>query len=134
MGYGQSYYTLRSIFMDGIPPPEIKILLRVFTMKDIPLGDLSGTNPAIPPDTSRSSHPVEVEIPEKEKVAFDLWLRQLWQEKDDSITRISEVGSFIERAETFEIPVKLRQRREILDAFCCFLPAATFHLWRKLRR
>lgn len=85
MGYGQSYYTLRSIFLHGIPPPSIHMHLRMFDVAtNVPIGDLSKTNPTVIP---KSSSPVEVEIPETEKATFDIWLRELWREKDEAITR-----------------------------------------------
>jgi len=38
MKYGQSYYTLQSIFFDGVPPPVIHMHLRVFNVgKDVPI-------------------------------------------------------------------------------------------------
>lgn len=46
MGYGQSYYTLRSIFFDGVPPPRIHLHLRLFDVsKEVPIGDLSSKPP-----------------------------------------------------------------------------------------
>ena len=53
LGYGQSYYTLRSIFFDGVPPPSIHIHMRKFhVQQQVPIGDLSATNPKTLPDTS----------------------------------------------------------------------------------
>jgi hypothetical protein len=130
MGYGQSYYTLRSIFLHGVPPPAIHMHLRIFDVaSNVPTGDLSKTNPAVVPN---SKSPVEVDIPEAEKAAFDLWLRELWQEKDQSITRWFEAASFSKTS--FDIPLKLRSKREILDAFCFFLPAGAGYVWRAIRK
>ena len=109
MGYGQSYYTLRSIFFDRIPPPVIHMHLRMFDVaRDVPIGDLSSARPDFLPNGSSHSHSpssspsayaptrsssstpptgaTEVDIPESEKTAFDAWLRQLWTDKDDFIT------------------------------------------------
>ncbi|KAJ7655086.1 acyltransferase-domain-containing protein [Mycena polygramma] len=128
MGYGQSWYTLRSIFLSGVPPPAVHFHLRMFSMQDLPIGDLSMAHPTIVPN---SSSPVEVEIPEPEKAAFDLWLRELWHEKDEAITRWFETASFAKTS--FEIPLKLRRNRDILDAFCFFLPAAVGYVWSRIR-
>ncbi|KAF7339880.1 Lysocardiolipin acyltransferase [Mycena venus] len=130
MGYGQSWYTLRSIFLHGVPPPAIHYHLRLFGMNDVPIGDLSKTNASVVPDSKSSA--VEVEIPEAEKAVFDLWLRELWHEKDRSITRWFESSSFA--TTSYEIPLKLRQKRDILDAFCFFLPAAFGYMWSRIRK
>ncbi|KIK71227.1 hypothetical protein GYMLUDRAFT_33364 [Collybiopsis luxurians FD-317 M1] len=135
LGYGQSYYTLRSMFFDGVAPPALHVHLRLFNVQDLPIGDLSGTKSPKFPDTSPNKHAVEVEIPESEKTTFDLWLRDLWREKDESMTRFFEVGRFSKKeVAEFEIPLRLRRRREIFDAFCFFLPVTVFGcLWSKVK-
>ena len=46
LAYGQSYYTLRSIFFDGVPPPQIHLHLRLFDVnKEVPIGDLTSKLP-----------------------------------------------------------------------------------------
>ncbi|KAJ6574835.1 acyltransferase-domain-containing protein [Mycena capillaripes] len=127
--YGQSWYTLRSIFVSGIPPPAIHLHLRMFSMENVPIGDISQTNPNVIPN---SSSPIEVEIPEPEKATFDLWLRELWHEKDEAITKWFERCSFAETS--FEIPLRLRRNRDVLDAFCFFLPAAVGYMWSRIRK
>ncbi|KAJ6604382.1 acyltransferase-domain-containing protein [Mycena vulgaris] len=130
MGYGQSYYTIRSIFIHGVPPPAIHMHLRMFDVAtNVPIGDLSKTNPTATPN---SSSPLEVEIPETEKAAFDIWLRELWHEKDTSMTRWFEGASFGEGS--FEIPLRLRKKREVFDACGFFLPAAVGYVWSRIRK
>lgn len=130
MGYGQDYYTLRSMFMSGVPPPAVHMHFRMFDVAtEVPIGDLSKTNPAIIPD---SSSPVEVEIPESEKAVFDVWLRELWREKDESITGFFEKRSLSETS--FEFPLKLRTKREIMDALGLFIPAAFDYVWSRVRK
>lgn len=73
-----------------------------------------------------------VDIPEDQKQIFDEWLRQLWKEKDEWIDE-----SFERKAASqgqIEIPLKLRRKRDILDAFCFLLPAAAAYVAGKLRR
>lgn len=134
MGYGQSYYTLRSIFMGGVPPPAVHIHLRIFDVaSDVPIGAMPTRKSAV--NGLLNQHPAEVEIPEAEKEQFDVWLRELWQEKDESVTRFLETASFSEgrRPTTvIEIPLRLRRKRDILDAFCFFLPACAFYIWVKI--
>ncbi|KAF5368472.1 hypothetical protein D9758_002417 [Tetrapyrgos nigripes] len=135
LGYGQSYYTLRSMFFDGTAPPALHIHLRMFDVAaDVPIGDLSATNPAVDVEPSPEKSTVEVEIPEVEKTTFDLWLRELWREKDESITRWHEKEKFSEASPPpVEIPLKLNQTRDIFDAFCFFLPAAAGYVWGRVR-
>jgi Acyltransferase C-terminus len=140
MGYGQSYYTLRSIFFDGCPPPVIRIHLRCFDVaKDVPIGDISATDPSVLPTRSSNTQPIEVDLPEEEKAKFELWLQKLWRDKDEMISKFHETGSFISSTEESEresvqIPVELRNNREILDAFCFFGPAVAGLLWSKLKQ
>jgi hypothetical protein len=137
MEYGQSYYTLRSIFFDRVPPPFIHVHLRVFDVgKDIPVGHTSTINPMV--DGLQSPQTVEVDFPEVEKAKFDLWLRELWREKDESITRFYETGSFVsgkyESENNLQIPLQVRTKREVLDAFCFFIPATVGFLWTMVKR
>ncbi|KAF8898523.1 hypothetical protein BD779DRAFT_1607308 [Infundibulicybe gibba] len=124
-GYGQSYYTLRSIFLDGVAPPTIHMHLRTFDVAhEVPIG---GPSPMNPP----SAKPIDMDIPDKEKEIFDTWLRELWFAKDQLITKFHEHGSFNEgqAGTAVIIPLKLRRKREALDAFCFCLPAVGGYLW-----
>lgn len=136
LGYGQDYYTLRSLFFDGVAPPAIHIHLRMFDVTGgVPIGNLAGTSNAGTPDP-KAKRVVEVDIPADEKEVFDEWLRKLWQEKDDSMERFFETGSLAPKGPqrvVVEIPLRLRRRREILDAFCFFWPASAAYLWGRLR-
>ena len=108
--------------------------LRMFDVrKDVPIGDLSATNPTTLPKSSEDKRTVEVEIPETEKAAFDLWLRELWAEKDESISRFYDTGRLcVSSSSPVEIPLKLRRSREVFDAFCFFLPVALVYAVREL--
>lgn len=136
MQYGQDYYTLRSIFFDGVAPPEIHVHLRMFEVTgNVPIGNLAGTSCTKTPDP-KAKHTVEVDIPDHEKHIFDIWLRKLWMEKDESMDNFFKTGLF-ESATTnstaVEIPLELHRKREILDAFCFFWPGGIAYLWRKMR-
>jgi len=132
MKYGQSYYTLRSIFFDGVPPPVIHMHLRVFDVnKDVPIGDVSTSNPTVIPRGQANGHAVEVDFPEDDKTKFDVWLRELWRDKDNFITRFHQTPY---EAPTIEIPLELRHKREIPDAFGFFLPALFGFVSANLRR
>ena len=134
-GYGQSYYTLRSIFMDRVPPPAVHMHIRCFDVAtEVPMGDMSATNPTVLPHSSHDERVQEVDIPEKERETFELWLRELWREKDKLISKYLETGSMIDDGKlTVEIPLRLKRTREVFDAFCFFTPVAVFWAWWKLR-
>ncbi|TCD67012.1 hypothetical protein EIP91_000632 [Steccherinum ochraceum] len=137
-GYGQSYYTLRSIFCDRLPPPVINMHIRKFNVsEEVPIGDISATDPdKIPTMNGNAKHrrsAVEVEIPEHERDKFDLWLRDLWREKDKSVARYLETGLLVEDSKPVEIPLQLRHKREILDAFCFFIPALIGWVYARLK-
>lgn len=114
MGYGQSYYTLRSIFLDRVPPPTVHMHLRLIDVaSSVPIGDLSGTNAAAtPPVAAASTQPpsyptpahanggganekmaIEADVSETERVAFDDWLRALWRLKDEKLEAYYQSGS-----------------------------------------
>jgi hypothetical protein len=141
MGYGQSYYTLRSIFVDGVPPPAIHMHLRRFDVRrDVPIGDVGASDPARLPEPSRQRPTVEVDVPDAEKVAFERWLRELWRAKDAALDRWHDTGSFAsaDAGEVgpgkVEIPLRLRSLQEKLDAFCFFLPALAWYVRAKVKR
>ncbi|KIK98802.1 hypothetical protein PAXRUDRAFT_823470 [Paxillus rubicundulus Ve08.2h10] len=132
-GYGQSYYTLRSIFCDGIPPPVVHMHLRIFDVaKDVPIGDISGSNPGTIPNGFGKSV-AEVDFPESEKITFDVWLRRLWAEKDEYITEFLERRTKPNGQRAVEIPLELRNKSEIARAFCFFLPAVVTYGCKKAR-
>lgn len=129
MGYGQSYYTLRSIFFNGVPPPAVHMHLRLFDARaDIPIGDLSAS---VSNSDVAAKNAVEVDIPAEEKEKFDVWLRDLWREKDEAITKYHENGTLdtiSEGSTALDIPLRLRRKREVLDAFCFFFPTGVVYL------
>ncbi|KAF8349893.1 acyltransferase-domain-containing protein [Amanita rubescens] len=112
--YGQDYYTLRSIFLDGIPPPVIHMHFRLFKVTaDVPVGDLRPTRKETIQNGNGSitKHAVEVDIPPAERTAFDEWLRELWQEKDGFITKYLNSGQASNCS--IDIPLKLYGKRNI---------------------
>jgi len=131
MGYGQSYYTLRSIFFDGIPPPAIHMHIRRFNVAtDVPIGNFSGTQ-------FNGPSSAQVDVPEDERQTFDVWLRERWTEKDQLMQRFHDTGSFsssLDKYPEIDIPLQLRHQREILDAFGFFIPAFVGYAWTQFQR
>ncbi|TDL28355.1 acyltransferase-domain-containing protein [Rickenella mellea] len=136
-GYGQSYYTLRSIFLDGVPPPAIHLHLRMFDVStSVPIGDLTtSTGKSLEKTKTGVADPeaVEVDIPEHERAEFETWLRDLWKVKDRRMDEFVSKGSFTAK-EAFDIPLKLRSKREIPYAFCYFGPVILGYLWLRLKQ
>lgn len=113
---------MRSIFFDRIPPPAVHMHIRVFDVsREVPIGDISASNPNVLPQNRGRA--VETEVPEKEKEAFDVWLRDLWREKDSMMVRYLETGSFAEEGQKeVVIPVRFRSKWEALTPFGFFIP------------
>ena len=131
MGYGQSYYTLRSIFFDGIPPPAIHMHIRRFDVAaDVPIGNVSHGMSKTPP---RGEVP-GVDVPEDERHAFDVWLRDRWIEKDNFIQRFHDTGTFssLDKYPGIDVPLELRRQREIFGIFLFFIPALGY-AWSRLQ-
>jgi len=96
--------------------------IRVFDVsRDVPIGDISASNPNVLPQNKAGA--IETEVPEDEKEVFDGWLKDLWREKDSMMVRYLETGSFAEEGEKeVVIPVKLRSKWEALTPFGFFIP------------
>jgi hypothetical protein len=120
--YGQSYYTLRSIFYDRVPPPTVHMHIRVFDVsREVPIGDISASNPKVLPQ--QKGEAVETDVSEEEREVFDGWLRDLWREKDSMMVRYLETGSFVQEGQKeVVIPVELRSEWEALKPFGFFIP------------
>ena len=102
----------------------------------VPIGNLSNASGAASPDP-RTKRTVEVDIPPEEKEVFDKWLRELWESKDEDMERFLDMGSFRHKgnsgAPSVSIRLELRDKRDILDAFCFFWPTTIGYLWSLLR-
>ncbi|KAI1003253.1 hypothetical protein K3495_g4959 [Podosphaera aphanis] len=69
--YGQDFYTLRTMFLQGQPPPSVNMYWRRFPVDQIPLDDIE---------------------------KFNLWLRERWLEKDALLEHFLIQGRFPARA------------------------------------
>lgn len=136
-GYGQDYYTLRSVFVLAISPPEIHINCTVTRLTAGSRGadegaTASGGDPPplgqLPPSAAQSGEDAYEATPE-EKAAFDTWLRARWERKDRMLDRFYRDGDFVGGAyklglpsDAVEVPVQLLHPRELLDVFVWFIP------------
>ena len=136
MGYGQSYYTLRSIFFDGIPPPAIHMHIRRFDVAaDVPIGNILRSTPRTPLDGLPHGEVPGVDVSEDERQTFDIWLRNRWVEKDQLMQRFHDTGSFsspLDKYPEIDVPLQLRHKREVLDVLF-FIPALLGYAWTQLR-
>jgi len=126
-GYGQDYYTLRSIFFHGIPPPKIHIHLRLIPVSSIPIGNVSG----------KDSIGRGAEASPEEAAEFDRWLRERWVEKDRLLDGFYREGKFSlpgAAGAPVEVPVRLVSRWEAPDAYAWFAPLPAGYLLGFARR
>lgn len=129
MGYVQSYFTLRTILFEGIPPPTIHIALKLYKVStDLPIGKITLDGAG-----------KELEHSEEDRVVFDEWIRSIWREKEARFERYYATGSLTgpdshvinlpakangdaahangTAKREIELPLKLRSNWEFLDAF-----------------
>ena len=66
-GYGQDIFTLRSTYLQGRPPKSVNMYWRRFAVSSIPVDDPK---------------------------AFELWLKQVWLEKEDLLEYYAQNGRF----------------------------------------
>lgn len=106
--------------------------------REVPIGDVSASNPSKLPNGTGGTSAVEVDIPEAEREAFELWLRDLWREKDRLMGRFLDTGSLDAPSASgkpveITVPLQLKHGYEVLDAFCFFVPAVAGWAWSKVR-
>lgn len=158
-GFGQDYYTLRSIFMQGVPPPAIHIHLTLTritkpvqndtSINPISVAQVVTANTDVPP-LGENSKPEESS--EEEKKEFEEWLRRRWTEKDGLMHNFYQDRDFVkgEYAKKVKeareekggerggggryviLPAELRSLREVGDAACWGIPFVVGWNVRKL--
>ncbi|BGP23701.1 lysophosphatidic acid acyltransferase / lysophosphatidylinositol acyltransferase [Rhodotorula toruloides] len=84
-GYAQNYYTLQTIYGRRVPPPTVHMHFRQIRLEVLPLGTIR--------PSARPQHIAE-EVTSDEKQAFDLWLRNRWEEKDRLMGQFGATGEF----------------------------------------
>lgn len=144
-GYGQSYYTLRSIFMQGVPPPAVHIHFTVLPARATDPQD--HTSPPLGKLPTSAAEASKQESSPEEKAQFEAWLLKRWRDKDDLMDRFYRDGDFVggqygSAPSSFnktqdagkqpkgdrryvEVPVHLRSVREFGDIICWGAPLWT---------
>lgn len=79
-----------SVFFQGVAPPTIRLHLRLYS-------DLTSPNCEIP--SLKAARTADGLASEAETRAFELWLRQLWQEKEARLEQTSKLSPFEAEAE-----------------------------------
>lgn len=103
--------------------------LRIFDVaKDVPVGNISNSIVS----NGSASNPAEHDLSEREKDIFDIWLRKLWSEKDGYITEFLEAGTTINKQKPVEIPLELRKKSEMPEAYCFFAPLLIAYWWKRV--
>ncbi|PWN90411.1 acyltransferase-domain-containing protein [Acaromyces ingoldii] len=137
-GYGQSYYTLRSIFMQGVPPPAVHIHFTILPSRSTdPQDKISPPLGKLPTDAAEASRQ---ESSQEEKTRFEAWLLNRWRNKDDLMDRFYRDGDFVggqygrykamddegkrqpDDRQYVEVPVELKSIREFGDIICWAAP------------
>ncbi len=102
-GYGERYYTLRSVYMQGVPPPAIHvniIITRVTSPADPEEVDPSTVDASRPPlgrlpPSAKASGQERYAPSEEEKTRFDAWLRKRWAGKDELMESFYKEGDMV---------------------------------------
>lgn len=95
--YGEEYYTLKRVYLEGLYPKDVSIYWRRFKIADIPYQD---------------------------EEAFDKWLEARWFEKDELLSKLQTQG--IEKLSYFEpfvSPLNLESTAEVFQIFSFLLSA-----------
>lgn len=105
-GYGQDYFTLRSIYFQGRPPKSVNMYWRRFATADIPT----------------------------DAKDFDAWITERWREKDQLMKQHHDTGRFPMSTDGAGKPlydngyidtdVRLRSRMEIPQMFTVLFATA----------
>jgi len=98
---------------------------------DVPIGNISSGMSKTQP----SGDIPGVDLPEDERQAFDVWLRDRWIEKDRLIQRFHDTGTFsssLDKYPEIDVPLELRHMREVFGIFLFFIPALGY-AWSRLQ-
>jgi len=93
-GVGQRHYTLRSVYMDGVAPPNVHIHLTISRISSF-VGSSASDSPPLGklPHSAKASP--ELLPTDEEKAAFEAWLLRRWRKKDDLLDRFYADGDFV---------------------------------------
>ncbi|GMK59947.1 hypothetical protein CspeluHIS016_0901640 [Cutaneotrichosporon spelunceum] len=76
--YPQEWYGLGSVFLRGVPPPTVRLHLHLYSMEEIP---------SLPRPPHNSSEMTPLATPEEAR-EFELWLRNVWIQKEARLERM----------------------------------------------
>lgn len=117
-GFGQQFYTLRSIYMEGRSPQEVHVHVNLIDLRPTwaemdrraAEGKVTENGTAAPSNTlqddvasSPKARQAELDrnvLPVWDPSAFDTWLRALWHDKDERMHTFYQNGRFVNRSKT----------------------------------
>jgi len=126
--YPQRHYTLRSIFMSGVPPPAIHVHLKLLKVSsDIPVGiprALPNGKPASP-----TANPIQ-DPTDEEKIVFESWLQEKWRRKDELMETFAQNGAYTGVSKSVTLPLRLRKWTDVFDVYCWWSILLCFAIWK----
>ncbi|TXT06073.1 hypothetical protein VHUM_03546 [Vanrija humicola] len=99
--YPQSWYSLPSVFFNGVPPPTIRLHLSLYSDLNSPKCEI--------PSLKASSPTADGLAPEGEAREFELWLRKRWQAKEKRLEQTSKLSPFEPEEGKKAVVVPIRQ-------------------------
>ncbi|KAK0543930.1 hypothetical protein OC845_005871 [Tilletia horrida] len=92
-GVGQQFYTLRSVYMDGVAPQSVHMHIIISRVSSF---HTSGSDSPPLGKLPRSARDSPSQLPtEGEKREFDSWLLKRWRRKDELLDRFYRDGDFV---------------------------------------
>jgi len=90
-GQAQLYYNLITIWLKGVPPPEVHVHVRIFDSEARPAVTRSSELPAVVGNGQDAEDSADEA---QRKKAFGAWLLARWREKDDLMAAFYRDGHF----------------------------------------
>jgi len=85
--YPQEWYGLTSVFWKGVPPPVVRVHLKMYSNLASPSSEVPSL---LAEDGSGTS--AALASPEQAR-AFELWLRGVWGQKEKEVQRFAELST-----------------------------------------
>ncbi|ESW97278.1 hypothetical protein KL918_000885 [Ogataea parapolymorpha] len=101
--YAQDSFTLRSIYLLGKGPKSLSMFVRAIDISSI--------------DGCTFDENANEEEEEEDMRKFEVWLNKLWVQKDKMMDNYYKTGHLVEGVKSTKIPLKLRNRFEILNVY-----------------
>lgn len=125
-GQAQQYYNLITIWLKGVPPPEVHIHVRSYDPSTL----------GVTPFNAGLANAVEADSAEEKrsKAAFGEWVLERWREKDRLMGTFYNTGRFVGEGQSERVDVGFKSGRwEAGQAMCWGLPIVLGYVgWKVL--